>query len=125
MHRDKAIWGETAEDFDPSRFMSENESKLPENAWRPFEKGPRNCIGQELAMLEARIILALVVRSFEFDLAFDSLDELANDGSYYATNPAWRRGKQDLDGEPLYPILLGTAKPREGMPVRVRRVAQR
>ena len=100
--------------------MPENASKLPENGWRAFERGPRNCIGQDLAQLEARIILALIVRGFDFEAAFDSLHELANDGSVYANDEGFRAGKQDLDGEEAYPILLGTAKPREGMPMRVR-----
>jgi len=73
-------------------------------------------------LLEARIILALTIRTFEFRAAYDSLDELKDDGSYYARDDGWRRGKRDLDGEEAYPVLLGTAKPREGMPVRVRKV---
>lgn len=100
--------------------MPENASTFPENGWRPFERGPRNCIGQDLAQLEARIILALVVRRFDFEAAFDSLHELANDGSVYANDVGFRTGKQDLDGEEAYPVLLGTAKPREGMPMRVK-----
>lgn len=122
LHRSPAVWGDSANSFDPTRFMPGNESKLPENGWRPFEKGPRNCIGQELALLEARVILALTVRRFEFQPAFDCLDELKGDGSCYANDETWRKGKQDLDGEEAYPILLGSAKPREGMPVRVRRI---
>jgi cytochrome P450 len=122
-HRNPEIWGESATTFDPSRFLPENAAMLPEGAWRPFEKGPRNCIGQDLALLEARIILALVVRRFEFQTALDSLDELKNDGSFYAKDESFRTGKlQDVDGEELYPILLGTAKPREGMPCRVKMV---
>jgi len=42
IQRNENFWGKTADKFDPSRFLPENESKLPENAWRPFEKGPRN-----------------------------------------------------------------------------------
>ena len=119
MHHDTALWGPSANAFQPERFLSPN---LPKNAWRPFEQGPRNCIGQDLAMLEARIALALVVRRFEFSAAFDALEELAGDGSVYAKDPKWRQGKQDLDGEEAYPVLIGTAKPREGMPMKVREV---
>lgn len=92
--------------------MPENASRLPENGWRPFERGPRNCIGQDLALLEARIILALVVRSFDFQVAYDSLHEVAHDGSVYANDESYRTGKLDLDGEEAFPVLLGTAKPR-------------
>ncbi|KAK4569864.1 hypothetical protein LTR86_002833 [Recurvomyces mirabilis] len=120
IHRYSKIWGKTVASFIPDRFMPENESSLPENAWRPFEKGPRNCIGQELAMIEARVILALTCRSFEFTPAFDAVEELKNDGSAYAGDDRWRKGVMDLDGEEAWPVLIGTAKPREGMPCRVK-----
>jgi cytochrome P450 len=110
MHRSKAVWGPNANEFDPKRFFPENESKLPDNGWRPFEKGSRNCIGQELAMIESRVILALTCRSFDFIPAFDALDELANDGSYY-TKGGWKNAsKRTLDGEEAYGVLIGTAK---------------
>jgi len=112
MHRSPKVWGETATKFEPTRFLR-NKDKIPDNGYRPFELGPRNCIGQELAMIESRVILALVVRRFDFSTAYDRLDELKNDGSHYATDPKWRRGRQDLDGEAAYQILLGSAKPRE------------
>ncbi|KAF3759926.1 cytochrome P450 [Cryphonectria parasitica EP155] len=40
--------------------------KFPAAAWRPFERGPRDCIGQELANVEARVIMALVARRYDF-----------------------------------------------------------
>jgi cytochrome P450 len=32
----------------------------------PFIQGPRNCLGQHLALLEARVVLALLVKRFKF-----------------------------------------------------------
>lgn len=43
-----------------------NGSGIPPSAWRPFERGPRSCIGQELANLEVRVILACTVRRYAF-----------------------------------------------------------
>jgi cytochrome P450 len=40
------------------------------DAWRPFEKGPRGCIGLELAMMEMKLVLVLVLREFEFEIAY-------------------------------------------------------
>jgi cytochrome P450 len=54
-HRNRRVWGDDADVFKPSRFLPENAATLPEGMYRPFEKGPRNCIGQEFAMLEARM----------------------------------------------------------------------
>lgn len=122
LHRDKTIWGPSANSFDPSRFLPENSSSLPEAHYRPFERGTRSCIGQELAMIEARIALALVARNFDFEPAFGALEMLARDGSKYAEDPKWRLGKQDLAGEVAYPVLIGSSKPREGMPMWVREV---
>jgi cytochrome P450 len=124
LHRDKKIWGSDANSFNPSRFLSENASSLPEAAYRPFERGIRNCIGQDLAMLEARIVLALVVRRFDFKPAFGALDQLSRDGSKWVEDLRWRTGKQDLDGEEAYPVLIGSAKPREGMPVWVSEIGE-
>ncbi|KAK4621296.1 Cytochrome P450 monooxygenase [Fulvia fulva] len=122
LHRDENVWGETANDFIPDRFLPENSSKIPEGAWRPFEMGQRNCLGQNLALLESRIILALTCRQFQFDLALDRLDELKNDGSFYARSSKFQEGVQNVQGEEMYQILLGAAKPREGMPVVARRI---
>lgn len=65
IQRDPAVWGETANDFVPERWLGDTTS-IPAGAWRPFERGPRNCIGQELANIEAKVILALVARKYDF-----------------------------------------------------------
>jgi cytochrome P450 len=56
-----------AEGFDPDRWLDQDEADLgKENgSWQPFEPGPRNCIGQQLALIEARVIAVLTV-SFSF-----------------------------------------------------------
>jgi cytochrome P450 len=118
--RNPAIWSDP-DAFQPERFLPENAGKIPEGAFRAFEMGARNCIGQNLAMIEARIILALVCRKFDVDTAFDRLDEVSGDGSFWASDDSFRGGKQDVDGEEMYQVLVGAAKPREGMPARITR----
>jgi cytochrome P450 len=81
IHRDKKVYGETADEFVPERWLGDTNTsaaheheehghsdseKVPISAWRPFERGPRNCIGQELANLEVRVILACVIRRYDF-----------------------------------------------------------
>lgn len=64
VHRDEAVYGDTKDDFIPERWLDSN--RAPPSAWRPSERGPRNCIGRELAMLEARVIVACTVRQYDF-----------------------------------------------------------
>ncbi|KAH8731295.1 cytochrome P450 [Phaeosphaeriaceae sp. PMI808] len=81
IQRDPKVYGETAADFIPERWVGDVDtssamrdedgsatgaSRIPVSAWRAFERGPRNCIGQELANLEARVILACMMRRFDF-----------------------------------------------------------
>ena len=56
------------EHFNPERFSEENESKLPRYAYMPFGGGNRVCIGNSFAMMENKIILALLLKSFRFEL---------------------------------------------------------
>lgn len=66
IHRDRAVFGETADDFVPERWLQSEGAVCPPSAWRPFERGPRSCIGMELANIEARIIISMLVRRYEF-----------------------------------------------------------
>lgn len=102
------------------------------NAWRPFEKGPRNCIGQELALIESKIAIALTMRAFEFEAQYDNegwKDKVVGfDGKpevlgVFEEGLKPDQGKVDkFMGDKAYQVLLGTGKPKEGMPTVVRRV---
>jgi cytochrome P450 len=65
IQKDPKVFGDTADKFVPERWLNST-GNIPPGAWRPFERGPRNCIGQELAMIEARIVIALIARRFDF-----------------------------------------------------------
>ncbi|KAF2481414.1 cytochrome P450 [Neohortaea acidophila] len=68
MHRNPKVWGADAHVFNPARWLDEAYiSALPPGAFRPFERGPRNCIGQELAMMEAKLVLCAVTRGLRFE----------------------------------------------------------
>lgn len=79
IQRDPAIWGDSADLFMPERWLDVTaisdpdiaaaaslRASAPVSAWRPFERGPRNCIGQDFAKIEAYVILAVVARRYEF-----------------------------------------------------------
>ncbi len=50
--------------FNPERFSPENEKLIPKHIYIPFGTGPRICIGQSFAMMEAKIILASIIKRF-------------------------------------------------------------
>lgn len=64
LHRDRSVWGENAEDFNPDNFSPENEAKRPPNAWKPFGNGQRACIGRQFAMHEATLVLGMMLQRF-------------------------------------------------------------
>lgn len=77
MHRRKELYGSDAENFRPERWdpnEASNEVDLKNIGWGylPFNGGPRVCIGQEFALLEASyaiIRLLQTFRDFEYDPA--------------------------------------------------------
>jgi cytochrome P450 / NADPH-cytochrome P450 reductase len=66
LHRDKQVWGENPEAFDPDRFSPENRTKIPPNAYKPFGTGQRACIGRQFALQEATLVLSMLLQRFEF-----------------------------------------------------------
>ncbi|KAI8954382.1 cytochrome P450 [Xylaria longipes] len=118
IQRDPEVYGDTANEFVPERWLQNGNGpgakQIPASAWRPFERGPRNCIGQELANLEARLVVALIARRYDFVKV--GLGELDLD----------RAGKPILDengrykvASEMYPTRKVTPKPVDGMMMRV------
>lgn len=66
VHLDPELWGADAREFDPERFRG---GAPPPHAYLPFGAGARTCLGQNFAMAELKVILALVVSRFELTLS--------------------------------------------------------
>lgn len=67
IHRDPTYWS-NPEGFDPDRFAPGAREARPRFAYLPFGGGPRVCIGNAFAMMEAKIVLAMVVREMGLEL---------------------------------------------------------
>ncbi|KAL1197964.1 Cytochrome [Cardamine amara subsp. amara] len=70
VHHDQAIWGNDVNEFNPARFADgvPRASKHPVG-FIPFGLGVRTCIGQNLAILQAKLTLAVMIQRFTFHLA--------------------------------------------------------
>lgn len=127
--------------FIPERFIAD-ETPFPEaelfrnsgrDAWRPFEKGPRNCIGQELAMVELKLVVALTAREFDFILEYpgegidplwpvpeSTAEEFSEDTPYGRDIRSGRVKPSRVEGHRIWPTLHGSAKPTGGGPGRIK-----
>uniref|UniRef100_A0A1D1YP79 Cytochrome P450 734A6 n=1 Tax=Anthurium amnicola TaxID=1678845 RepID=A0A1D1YP79_9ARAE len=70
INRNKEVWGADANDFNPLRFVNgiSRAAKHP-NALLSFSVGPRSCVGQNFALLEAKLVIAMILQRFSFSLS--------------------------------------------------------
>jgi cytochrome P450 len=92
LHRDRRFFDDP-ERFDPDRFSSGWEERIPRYAYLPFGGGPRVCIGNGFAMMEARLILATLAGRWQLSLE---------------------------PGQQVLPIQLVTVRPKNGVRMRLR-----
>lgn len=109
IHINPDYWKEP-KSFIPERWLVGPEHPFypAKGAWRPFEFGARNCIGQALVMQDAKTVLAMTVREFDVCGAYDEWDEL---------HP--RKGLKTAWGERAYHVFRAAAHPADGFPCRV------
>ncbi|MBV8488813.1 MAG: cytochrome P450 [Planctomycetaceae bacterium] len=71
IHRD-GRWFDEPESFRPERWENGLQERIPRYAYFPFGGGPRICIGNSFAMMEASLLLATIARRFRLALAADA-----------------------------------------------------
>jgi cytochrome P450 len=91
LHRHAQFW-QQPEEFNPDRFISENQTRY---SYIPFGGGPHQCIGNNFAIIEAQLILAITAQRFRFDLRPGSI----------------------VEAEPLV-----TLRPKYGLPMQVKAI---
>ena len=92
LHRDPRFF-EDPERFDPDRFSNAWDERIPRYAYFPFGGGPRVCIGNGFAMMEARLILATLAQRCQLSLE---------------------------PGQQVVPIQLVTVRPKNGVRMRLK-----
>jgi cytochrome P450 len=92
LHRDPRYW-DAPEEYRPERFTPAAAAGRPSHLYLPFGGGPRICVGQHLAMVEAVLVLAVLVQELTLEL---------------------------VPGFPVEPEALVTLRPRYGMTMTAR-----
>ncbi|KAF1806457.1 cytochrome P450 CYP5203 [Mucor lusitanicus] len=75
------VWGADAKEFKPERWISKTDGSLVRVSpfqWSAFNAGPRICLGQNLAILEALVAIALIVKRYKFQQAPGHKVEILN-----------------------------------------------
>lgn len=95
-------------------------STLPAGSFRPFERGPRTCIGSNLAYLEAKIVLGIIAQGFEWQkIGLDGSKPKPGEIKYAGT------GREDVKvgqrhGWEVWSVNNVTAVPVDGMRMRAK-----
>lgn len=67
LHRLPAFW-QDPDAFDPERFLPERSADRPKFVYVPFGAGPRQCIGNQFALIEAHLIVATLAQRYRLHL---------------------------------------------------------
>jgi cytochrome P450 len=67
LHRLPAYWRDP-ETFDPERFSPEHSADRPKFAYLPFGAGPRQCIGNQFALIESQLSVATLAQRYRLQL---------------------------------------------------------
>ncbi|KIY71230.1 cytochrome P450, partial [Cylindrobasidium torrendii FP15055 ss-10] len=105
IHRRKDLWGPTALEYDPNRFIDERVQYISKNPFifLPFHGGPRVCVGQQFAYFEASYFLVRLLQH----LASSSLDiGIANDIQVQPPKE-WATNIQSESTKGLDTVMLG------------------
>jgi cytochrome P450 len=85
--RDPSVY-EDAESFKPERWLDpSNVTQNMKELFMPFSKGTRACLGKNLAMIELKLIVAHLVRQFQWIAAPSTTDATMDTKDYFLLLP--------------------------------------
>jgi cytochrome P450 len=67
LHRHPSYWHKP-EEFDPDRFAADASAKRTRFSYLPFGAGGRACVGMKMAIMESKIVLAMLSQQYRFGL---------------------------------------------------------
>ena len=123
-HRNKELWGEDADVFNPDRVFEDDElwhdqvyaARNPHSRrFSPFTHTPRDCVGKNFAQMEMRTILTQLYKNFTFELTEAEMEAASELGNHVSRGKnAGTMGPQDVDNDmPHKPYGMHVyAKPR-------------
>ncbi|KAI8050923.1 cytochrome P450 [Syncephalis plumigaleata] len=92
IHYNPDIYGENTEVFNPSRWIDASKKQYQEmrQNFMGFSMGTRSCVGQNLAWMELRLLLANIVRRFDYMIPADARTDMTPI-AYFALHPRSRK----------------------------------
>lgn len=75
-HRLPELWGEDAEEFNPSNFTAEAKKEHKPYSWIPFGGGMHQCGGRKFAWNSLKVSLSWLLRNYELEFVGKGADEL-------------------------------------------------
>jgi cytochrome P450 len=125
IHSNPNLWPRASKCL-PERWLVEPSHELhpKPGAWRAFEAGPRNCIGQTLSLMEMKLALVMTARTFVIQPAYEEFDLVQRDRQSWLASfvaplfPGQAQGNT-YRGERVFQTEKAGAHPSEGYPCRV------
>lgn len=125
VHSNPRVWVRSNE-FLPERFLVDPGHELyPDpSAYRPFEHGPRACIGQTLVYNEMRTVLVMTARTFVVTPAYDEWDKLQAENRWWGARLSRKlrvvnETRKTVHGDRAYQTEKAGTHPADGYPCHV------
>jgi len=101
IHRSEEVWGSDAGEFKPERFDLSAPVPTEQNTnykFIPFSGGPRKCIGDQFALMEAQVALIVLLRGMQLELVPDQKIEMTTGATIHTKDGLFVTAKERKEG---------------------------